>query len=220
MQRDDLDLLRIEPAQVAVLDQVIRMPVMALVADVDADVVQQRAVLQPLALAIAELVHRPRLIEERQRQPRDLLRVVRPVAAALAQLDDAAAADVGVALDLADRRRVAVDVVEHQPFAEREVAERDVLGAEPAQELSSRTEPATAMSARRGSSPSMCSRGFEIASLSRFRIRCIAFADTRRLRSASPAAAPSSLSASAPRLRIVPDVPITRSKRLSAMVSR
>ena len=53
-QRDDLDLLRLEAAQVAILDQVVRMPVMPLVADVDADVVQQRAVLQPLALAVAE----------------------------------------------------------------------------------------------------------------------------------------------------------------------
>ena len=54
----------IEAAQIAVLDQVIRVPVMTLVADVHADVVQQRAVLEPVALAIAEAVHAARLIED------------------------------------------------------------------------------------------------------------------------------------------------------------
>ena len=39
-ERDDLDLVRLEAAQVAVLDQVVRVPVMPLVADVVADVVQ------------------------------------------------------------------------------------------------------------------------------------------------------------------------------------
>ena len=111
-ERDDLDLLRIESAQVAVLDQVVRVPVVALVADVDADVVQQRAVLEPLAFAVGQSVHAARLIEDVQRQPRDLLRVLRPVAAPLAELDDAAAPDVGVALDFADPGAVAVDVVE------------------------------------------------------------------------------------------------------------
>ena len=49
-ERDHFDLLRIEAAQIAVLDQIVRMPVMPLVADVHADVVQERAVLEPLAL--------------------------------------------------------------------------------------------------------------------------------------------------------------------------
>ena len=52
-ERDDFDLLRVEAAQIAVLDQIVRMAVVALVADVHADVVQQRAVLEPLALAVA-----------------------------------------------------------------------------------------------------------------------------------------------------------------------
>ncbi len=38
-QRDDFDLLRFESAEVAMLDQIIRVPVMTLVADVNADVV-------------------------------------------------------------------------------------------------------------------------------------------------------------------------------------
>ncbi len=102
----------------------------ALVADVHADVVQQRAVLEPLAFAVAQPVDAARLVEDGQRQSRDLLRVLRPVAAPLAELDDAAAADVGVAFDLADARAVAVDVVEDQAFAQRQVAERELVGAE------------------------------------------------------------------------------------------
>jgi len=51
-QRDDFNFLRVETAQIAVLDQVVRMAMMALVADMHPDVVQQRAVLEPLALAL------------------------------------------------------------------------------------------------------------------------------------------------------------------------
>src|SRR5687768_7793176 len=104
---DHLDLLGIEPPQVAVLDQVVGMTMVAFVADVDPDIVEQRPELEPVALLLAKAVHRARLIEDRQREPRDLLRVLGPVAAALTQLDHAAPADVGVALDLADARAVA-----------------------------------------------------------------------------------------------------------------
>src|SRR6185436_2303612 len=117
----------LESAKIPILDQIVRMPVMALVADVDADVVEQRAVLEPLALPVGEPVHAARLIEEAQRDPGDLLRVLGPVAAALAELDDAAPPDVGVALDLLDLRAVAVDVVEHQPFTQRQVAEGELF---------------------------------------------------------------------------------------------
>ena len=133
-ERDDLDLLRVESAQIPILDQIVRMPVMALVADVNADVVEQRAVLEPLAFAVAEPVHAARLIEEAQGEPGDLLRVLGPVAAPLAELDDAAPADVGVALDLPDPRAVAMDVVEDQPFTQRQVAERELFRAQPSQD--------------------------------------------------------------------------------------
>jgi hypothetical protein len=72
-QRDRFDLVGLEAAQVAVLDQVIRVFVMLLVADVDADVVQNRGVLEPVALPISEPVNRARLVEQRHCQPRDLL---------------------------------------------------------------------------------------------------------------------------------------------------
>ena len=215
-ERDDLDLLRIEAAQVAVLDQVVRVPVVALVADVDADVVQQRAVLEPLALAVGQPVHAARLVEDVQRQPRDLLRVLRPVAAALAELDDAAAPDVGVALDLADAGAVAVDVVEDEAFAQREVAERELVGAEPADD---RVEEHRAGDREIGA-PRIHARRRQALLDVRFDAGACAggaalLALTRRLRTSS-GGSPSSVAVEAirPRLRIVPDVPMTRSKPL------
>ena len=64
-ERDRLDFVRLESAQVAVLDQVVRVLVVPLVRDVDADVVKERCVLQPLALALRERMDAARLIEER-----------------------------------------------------------------------------------------------------------------------------------------------------------
>src|SRR2546426_566670 len=83
-----------EAAQIAVLDEVVGVLVMPLVADREADVVQQRRVLEPLPFAIGERMHAARLIEDADGQPRHLSRMLGPVIAALGQLDDAAAADV------------------------------------------------------------------------------------------------------------------------------
>jgi hypothetical protein len=71
-ERNYLDLLRIEAAELAVLDQIVGMAVVPLVADMHPGVVQEGAVFQPLPLAIRELVHRPGLIEHRQRELRDM----------------------------------------------------------------------------------------------------------------------------------------------------
>ena len=106
------------------------MLVMTLVADVDADVVQQSGILEPLALAIGQAVDPARLVEQGDRQARHLLRVLRPVVAALGELEDAAPAHVGVAIGLDDFLAVPGDVVEHQAFAQRQIAERDLLGAQ------------------------------------------------------------------------------------------
>jgi hypothetical protein len=129
-QRNRLDLVRLEAAQVAVLDQVVRVFVMAFVADVHAQVVQDGGVLQPLALAVREAVNRARMIEESHCQPRHLLRVLGPEVAALGQLEDAPAPDVGVAIGLRDLLAVAGDVVEDESLAQGQVAERDLVGAE------------------------------------------------------------------------------------------
>ena len=61
--------------------------------------------------------------------------MVRPVAAALGQLEHAPAADVRVAIGLSDFLPVARDVIEHEAFAQREIAQRDLFGAEPAKDL-------------------------------------------------------------------------------------
>jgi hypothetical protein len=123
-QRDGLDLVGLEAAQIAVLDQVVRVLVVALVADVDADIVEQRRIFQPLAVPIRQAVHAARLIEQRHRQTRHLLRVLGPVVAPLAELDDAATSDVGVAIGLRDLLAVSRDVVEDQALTQRQVAER------------------------------------------------------------------------------------------------
>ena len=116
-ERDDVDLLRLEPAQIAVANQVVRMFVVILIADVHADVVQHRGVLEPFALAIGQAVDAARLIEERQRQACDLVRMLGEEVAALGQLEDTATAHVRVAVRLRDFLPMPRDVIEHQPFA-------------------------------------------------------------------------------------------------------
>jgi hypothetical protein len=61
--------------------------------------------------------------------------VLGPVVASLGELDDAAPADVGVPIGLRDFLPVPRDVVEHQPFAQRQIAERDLVGSQPPQDL-------------------------------------------------------------------------------------
>ena len=64
-----------EPGDVGVLDQVVRVPVVPLVADRVADVVQQRRRLEARARRRRQLVQRGELVEQRQREPRHLARV-------------------------------------------------------------------------------------------------------------------------------------------------
>jgi hypothetical protein len=107
---------------------------MAFVTDVLANIVQQRGILEPLPLAIRQAVQMPRLIEQRHRQPRNLLGMLRPVVATLSELDHAAPPDVRVALDLFDVRRVLPDVIQDEAFAKCEIAERQFLRAQAAQD--------------------------------------------------------------------------------------
>jgi hypothetical protein len=132
-QRDDLDLLRIEAAQISILDQIVRMLVMALVADVDADVMQQGGIFEPFTLAVGEAVDDARLVEQGNREPRHLLRVLRPVVAPLGELEHAPSPYVRIPVGLRDLLPVAPDVVEDQTLAERQITERDVRRTEPAQ---------------------------------------------------------------------------------------
>jgi len=132
-ERDDLDLFRIEAPQISILDQIVRMLVMALVTDVDADVMQQGRIFEPFTLTIGEAVDDARLVEEGDRQPRHLLRVLRPVVAPLGELEHAPSPHVGIPVGLRDLLPVAPDVVEDEALAQRQIAQRDVGRAEPAQ---------------------------------------------------------------------------------------
>src|SRR5262245_5266434 len=122
-ERDDLRFVRLEAAQAAVLDQVIRVTMVTLVADVYADLVEQSAILEPLPFLFTEAVCGPRLIEDAERETCHLLRVLGPVAAAFAKLDDAASANIRIPIGLLDSRSIAVDIVEHQSFPQREIAQ-------------------------------------------------------------------------------------------------
>src|SRR5215468_468058 len=116
-----------EPTKVAVLDQVIRMLVMAGIADVRAQVVHQRRILEPLALAISQAMNRTGLLEERQGQTDDLARVIGVVVATFGQFQRAAPPYVWNAIDLGDLSSVASDVIENEPFAQREIAQRQLF---------------------------------------------------------------------------------------------
>ena len=129
-ERDDLDLLRLEAAQVAVLDQIIRMLVVARIADVDTQIVHERRELEPLALPIGQAMHGPRLVEECQCETCHLLRVRRKIVTSFGELDRAAPADVGDHVHLRDLPAISADVIEDEPFAQREVAQGDFLGPE------------------------------------------------------------------------------------------
>ena len=132
-QRHHFDLIWMKAAQIAVLDQVVGMIVMAGKADVATDVVHQRGIFEPFALAVGEPMDRSRLIEERKREPYDLIRVIGVVAAALGEFERAPAPHVRNAVDLRDLASVPTNIIEHQPFTKRQVTQRQFLRAEAAE---------------------------------------------------------------------------------------
>ena len=154
-----------------------------------------------------------RLVEDVEREARHLGGVLGPVAAALSKFDDAAAANVGVALDFLDAGAVAVNVVEDDAFSQREIAQGEVVCSEPADD---RVEEHRSGHRQIGA-PRIHGRRRQAL----FQVRAhevLAQAVQRlggdaqiphvfwRLGVSPPVAAIS------PRLRMVPDVPMTRSK--------
>ena len=129
-QRDDIDFDRLEATQIAVLDQIVRMLVMAFVADMRADVVQQRCIFQPLAFARSQVMAGLKLIEQLQCQFGYLLGVIRQIVAPLAQFDHGSTTHIGISLDLLDVRTISSNVVEHQPLAQCEIAQHQIVGSE------------------------------------------------------------------------------------------
>ena len=126
------DLIGMKAAQVAVLDQVVGVLVMSGEADMPTDVVHQRRVFQPLALAFRQSMDAACLIEKREREAHHLIGVIGVIAAALRQFQGAPAPYVRNAVDLRDLAAIAPDVIEHEPFAERQIAEGQFLSAEAA----------------------------------------------------------------------------------------
>jgi len=110
---------------------------------------------------------------------------------------------------------VARDVIEDEPLAQREIAQRDLGGAEAAKKLVEQNRAgdgevgAPRLEAR--------SRRSMSSATTSFRTRRICFAAKRRLRSPALGGRPSAADATAPRLMMVPDVPMTRSKPTRAI---
>ena len=129
-QCDCLDLIGLEAAEIAVFDQIVRMAMVPFITDVDAGIVQDGCVFEPLAFLVGHAVDRPCPIEQRQRQPGDLVRVIRPVAAAFGQFDHASAAHIGITVGLRDLLAMLGDVIEDQALTKRQVAKAEVGGVE------------------------------------------------------------------------------------------
>jgi len=134
-ERDDFNLVGLEAGQIAVLDQIVRVFVVSLVADMHSGVVKDCGIFEPFALAIGQAVNCAGLIEERDREPRDLLRMFGPVVAALRQLEHAPAPHVRIAVRLRNLLPMPRNVVEHQTFAQRQVAQGELGRAQPPQDF-------------------------------------------------------------------------------------
>jgi hypothetical protein len=122
-QANHFGFVRLEPAQLAVANQIVRMFVMPLVADVDTDIVQDPGVLEQLSLAIRQPVHRARLVEQGDGQTGDVLRVFRPEVAPLGELEDAPPPYVRIPIGLRDLlcSEPAQDLVDENHAGNREV---------------------------------------------------------------------------------------------------
>jgi hypothetical protein len=131
---DDVQLIRFKAAKAAVTDEVFGVPVVILVADMDTHVMEQAGIFEPLALLVGLAVKLARLVEDGEGEAGHLPRMLRGVVAALGEFDNAAPADIRNAFDLPDVGAVLLDVVEHEAFAQCEIAERDRVGVQIAQE--------------------------------------------------------------------------------------
>jgi hypothetical protein len=140
-ERNRLDLVGLEAAQVAVFDEVVRVLVMALEGDMHADIVKNRSIFQPVALEIAKPVYGAGFVEDRQSQPCHLIRMFRPVMVVLRELDDAATSDIGIPIDLRNLFPVPGNVIENQALAQRQIAEGQLVGAQPLQDRVEQDSP-------------------------------------------------------------------------------
>ena len=133
-ERHRLDFVGLEAAKVPVFYEVIRVFMVRVIRNMDPDVVEQRRVLEPLAVAVGQRMDAARLVEQAEGEPRHLAGVLGPVVAALGQLDDAATPDVRVAVGLGDLLPVPRDVVEDETLPQRVIAEGHLFRAQAPQD--------------------------------------------------------------------------------------
>jgi len=114
-------------------DQVVRVLRVAVVADRGADVVEQRAVLEQLAVGVAHRVRVSQPVEQLQREPRDMPRVTDVALLGLEllqQLQDAAHREILDTADGGDLAGVGRDVVGDEALAHAEVGDHDARRVE------------------------------------------------------------------------------------------
>ncbi len=128
-ERDDVDLFLGEASHVVRRDEVVRVPVVAVSRDVEADVVQDGRVLEKEAVGVGEAVKLAGLVEDREGEPRDVMRVGLGVVAASRELHHAAPSLIGELVDELDAGTILGDVVGDDALAERGLAERRVIRA-------------------------------------------------------------------------------------------
>jgi len=127
---EDVELVQGEAVEIAVLDEIERMLVVAGVADVPADVVEDGGVFEELAFLGAELVERLELVEEREGELGDLQGMLFVEIAAAAELEDRAAAGVADLHGEFHLGPVGLHVVDDHAFAEGAVADVDFADVE------------------------------------------------------------------------------------------
>ena len=146
-----------------------------------------------------------------------MLRVHGEVVAPFGELDRAAPPHVGNAIDLRNLPLVPAYVVEDQPFPERQVAERQLVGAEPAKDRVEEDRAGDDEVRAPGIESRHLQPALESRSQTSLRTRRSCLAEMRRFRSSAGGVPRAAVAATTPRLRIVPDVPTTRSKPMAVI---
>lgn len=117
-ERDDVDFVGLEAPQIAIANEVVGVLVVRLVTDVDADVVQECRVLEPLVFLIGQPVPAARGVEQPPAQAGDLLRMIGGIVTAFSELDHTPTPHVWIAVRVCNPLAMSRDVVEYEPLAQ------------------------------------------------------------------------------------------------------
>ncbi len=207
---EEVHLVGVEALELGVAHEVVAVLVVAAVLDVLPDVVDQRAEVEHLPFGVAEAVEALRRVEERQREARDVLAVLRGVAVARGGVAHAPLADV-VRRPRRRTRGVGGELVEHEPLADGGAARADLAAPTAASVSSTTTAPSGRVSVRAASIPGSRAR-FLIGIASRRSARSwTSPADIRTTFGTSASgSAPSAARWTRASALIVPAVPMTR----------